>query len=113
MTGGAGERGQSTVELIALLPVAAVVTLTLVQVLAAGVARELAGHAAEAGAVAVLEHRDPRAAAVAALPGWSRRRLVVTVRGTRITVHVRPAALVPQLATALTATARATAGPAT
>ncbi len=59
-----GERGQATVELVAMLPLMAGIAVLVLQLLAAGAARELAGHAAEAGAVAMLQgatHAPPRA----------------------------------------------------
>ena len=64
-----GPRGQASVELVALLPLAALVALAIGQLLAAGAARELAGNAAEAGAAALLQGGDPAAAARAALAG--------------------------------------------
>ena len=57
------ERGQASVELVAVLPLAVVVALAAGQAVAAGAAAELAGHAAEAGAVALLQDGDPRRAA--------------------------------------------------
>jgi hypothetical protein len=104
------ERGQSTVELVALLPVLLAVALAVAQLLLAGAASDDAGHAAEAGAVAFLEGGDPAAAARAALPGWSHGRIDVRVRGGSVTVAVHPVALVPPLAALLTAHASATAG---
>src|SRR4051794_41603184 len=77
------EGGQASVELVALLPLAALVVLAIGQLLAAGSARELAGNAAEAGAAALLQGSDPTAAARAALPGWSRERTTVHVAGRR------------------------------
>ena len=103
-------RGQSTVELVALLPLLFVVVFAAAQVLLAGAAREFAGHAAEAGAVAMLEGGDPAKAARDAVPGWSRGRLEVRVHGSVVRVAVRPAALVPPLAGALVAHATARAG---
>ena len=47
-------RGQATVELVGVLPLAVLVALVVGQLLAAGAARELAGNAAEAGAAAML-----------------------------------------------------------
>ena len=64
--------GQSTVEVIGLLPLLLAVGLGVFALLSAGAAREAAGGAAEAGAVALLQGRDARAAARAALPGWPR-----------------------------------------
>ena len=47
-------RGQSTVEVVGMLPLLAIVAFAALQILAAGLAAELADHAAEAGAVAIL-----------------------------------------------------------
>jgi hypothetical protein len=105
--------GQASVELVALLPLAALIALAIGQLLAAGAARELAGNAAEAGAAAILQGADPAAAARDALPGWSRERAAVRVAGRRVEVRVRPRALLPALAESLVATASADAGPAT
>ncbi|HSS59403.1 MAG TPA: hypothetical protein VLK59_15425 [Solirubrobacteraceae bacterium] len=103
--------GQASVELVALLPLAALIALAIGQLLAAGSARELAGNAAEAGAAALLQGGDPTAAARDALPGWSRARTTVQVTGRRVEVHVRPRTVVPLLAERLEATATADAGP--
>lgn len=106
-----GERGQSTVEAVALLPVLAVAALAILQLLAAGAAQEYAGHSAEAGAVALLEGRSPARAAREALPSWSRRRVTVRVTGRRVHVEIRPAALIRRVGDLLTAKATADAGP--
>ena len=103
--------GQASVELVALLPLAALIALAIGQLLASGAARELAGNAAEAGAAALLQGTDPAAAARAALPGWSRERATVRVAGRRVEVHVRPRTVVPLLAERLEASATADAGP--
>ena len=108
--GGGRERGQATVELVAMLPLLLAAAFACAQLLAAGAAREFAGHAAEAGAVALLEGRDPLAAAREAVPGWSRSRLKVEVRGRAVHVSVRPAPLVPPLADAMTARSVARTG---
>jgi hypothetical protein len=92
------ERGQASVELLALLPVLLVVAVAAAQVLAAGYAGVLAGNAAEAAALALAGGGDPRAAARDALPGWSRKRLQVTVEGGQIEVRLRPPVLFPPLA---------------
>jgi hypothetical protein len=106
-----GLAGQATVELVALLPLAALVALAIGQFLAAGAAGELAGNAAEAGAAAILQGADPAAAARAALPGWSRERATVRVDGRRVEVRLRPRVVAPVLADRLEATATADAGP--
>lgn len=110
MTAG-GQSGQASVEIVAVLPLALLVAVVVAQVLAVGAARELAGGAATAGAAALLQDRDPQEEARAALPGWSRDRMTVAVRGHRVTVRVRPVAVAGPLARAFTAVASAEAGP--
>lgn len=102
--------GQAAVELVALLPLVVAVALAILQALAAGIAVELAGHAAQSGAVAIAEGRDGRAAARAALPGWARERLRIEVAGTRVRVRVTPPSLVPGAGARLAASATADAG---
>lgn len=108
-----GETGQASVELVAALPLIVVVVLAAAQALAAGVARELADHAAEAGAVAMFQSADPAKAARAALPGWARDRVRVQVRDGAVAVRLAPPAALPGVAHLLeaSATARATGGP--
>ena len=84
-------RGQSTVEVVGLLPVLLAVGLAVLSLLNAGRAEEAAGNAAEAGAVALLQGREPRAAARAALAGWPARRASIRITGRRVTVRVTPA----------------------
>ena len=105
-------RGQATLELLAVVPLVLLVALAAAQLLAAGACRELAGNAAGAGAAALLQDRDPAAAARAALPGWSRGRLSVTVRARQVRVELRPPSLVPGLAESLRTVVLADAGPA-
>jgi hypothetical protein len=106
-----GERGQATVELIALLPVLLVVAAALASALAAGRAREAAAGAAQAGATALMGHADARAAALDAVPQDLRPGLRVDVQGGRVRVRVLPrvplAALRRRLAATSTATAEA------
>ena len=105
-----GQRGQATVELVAMIPLLFVVVFAAAQLLMAGAAAEYAGHAAEAGAVALLEGTDAEAAARSAVPGWSRSAIDVSVHGQTVRVAVRPRPLVPPLARLLTAHAHAEAG---
>jgi len=83
------ERGQASVEAVALMPVLLVVGLGLMQLLAVGYASVLAGGAAEAGALAVARGADPRAAAREALPGWSQTRARIEVEGGRVEIRLR------------------------
>lgn len=105
-----GARGQATVELVAMMPLLFVVVFAAAQLLMAGAAAEYAGHAAEAGAVALLEGTDAVGAARAAVPGWSRSAIHVAVEGQTVRVAVKPPPLVPPLARLLTAHARAEVG---
>lgn len=105
------DRGQASIELVAVLPLLASVALGVFQLLAAGAAAEVADGAAEAGAIALLQDRDPRVAAKASLPAWSHDRSEVEVRGRRVRVEVRPRGPVDALTRRLIAVATADAGP--
>ena len=100
-------RGQSTVEVVALLPLLLAVGVAVLSLLSAGRAEEVAGSAAEAGAVALLQGREPRAAVRSALAGWPAERAQVGVSGRRVTVRVTPAG---PLGARLRASATADAG---
>lgn len=108
----ADETGQASVELAVLAPLLVLVALAAAHLLAAGAAAVLADHAAEAGAIALLQGTDPAAAARAAVPGWSRGRIAVQVKGRRVRVRLRPRAAIPALGGLLEAGGRADAGPA-
>jgi hypothetical protein len=92
-----GERGQASLELLAMVPLLVVVALAAAQLLAVGYSSVLAGNAAEAAALALAGGGDPHAAARGALPGWSRERLRVSVEGGEVGVRLRPPALLPLL----------------
>ncbi|UTI65963.1 hypothetical protein NBH00_07070 [Paraconexibacter antarcticus] len=106
------EAGQGTVELVALLPLVVVVALAAAQLLAAGVARELAAHAAENGAIALADGEDAGDAVRTALPGWARGAVRVVVRGREVRVRLTPVTVFPGAGRALASEARADAGPA-
>lgn len=108
---GDRDRGQASVEVVAMLPILAIVAAAVLQLLAAGLAAELADHAAEAGAVALVQQRAPAQSARDAVPGWSRDRLSVKVEGRTVRVRLRPPALTASLAGLLAADATASAGP--
>src|ERR671922_227621 len=82
--------GQAAVELVALLPLLLVAGLAGAAILAGQAAGEQAGQAAEAGAMALLQDADPRAAAREALPAGTRGRAEIEIHDRRITVRVRP-----------------------
>jgi hypothetical protein len=103
-------RGQAAVEVVGLLPLLAIAGVAVLQLLAAGAAHEYAGHAAEAGAIALADGRDAKEAARGALPGWSRKRLEIDVDGRRVRVRVHPPAVVRKVGDLLSATATADAG---
>jgi hypothetical protein len=106
-----GSRGQATVEVVGMLPLLALVGLAVLQLLAAGAAHEYAGHAAEAGAIALADGRDAEDAAREAIPGWTRRRLDVRVEGRRVGVRLRPPAIVDRVGELLATRVIADAGP--
>ena len=110
--GARGEGGQASLEIVILAPLLVVLGLAAAQLLAAGAAGELADHAVEAAAVAVLQGADPEAAARDALPGWSRERVMVRVQGRRVHVRLEPPSPIPGLAQLLVASREADAGPA-
>lgn len=103
--------GQASIELVGFAPLLLALVLALAQLLAAGAAQELADHAAEAGAIALLQRADPAAAARDAVPGWSRGRVDVRVHERRVRVRLRPRSFLPKLAELLEATGEAHAGP--
>jgi hypothetical protein len=106
------ERGQSSIEMVGLLPLVVLVVLVVGQLLAAGAARSAASSAAEAAAMAIVQGGDAERAARDAAPGWTRRRVDVRVSARHVRVRITPAAVLPILAGRLTATAEADAGPA-
>ena len=93
----ARESGQAQLELIAGLPLLALAAIVALQLLAVGYAQSLADGAAEAGALAAADGRDPAIAARDGLPGWARGRVDVNVDGGRIEVELDPPAIVPGL----------------
>jgi hypothetical protein len=103
----ASDCGQATVETVALVPVLLMVGLGLMQLLAVGYASVLAGGAAEAGALALAGGRDPRAAAMKALPGWSGARADIAVDGGRVEIRLRPPSPLRALGDRLEVTAAA------
>lgn len=106
------EKGQSTIELVLFLPVVVAVVLALCQFLAAGITHEYAGHAAEAGAVAIAQGRDPKEAIRDSLPGWSHSKLEYRLSKDerKVRVTVSPPEIIPPLATELESTVAADAG---
>lgn len=90
-TGTDSERGQASIELIAVLPVLLVVGAIAWQLAVAGHAAWLTANAARAGARADLVGRDAAAAARSALPRSLERGLEVErlrAGGVRVSVRV-------------------------
>jgi hypothetical protein len=83
------ERGQASVELLGTLPAVLLLGLVVFQLLAIGYAKVLAGNAAEAGALALAGGGQAGRAARGAIPGWSRARMRVHVRGGSVRVTLR------------------------
>ena len=108
---GAGEEGQSTVELVAALPALLLAGLLALQLLATGYALTLADGAAEAGALALASGGQAKDAVRAALPDWADDEVDVSVEGGRITVRLRPPSPLPPIADRLTVTSSAAVRP--
>ena len=104
MSAEARTSGQATVEVVGMLPLIAVVEFAALQALAAGLAAELADHAAEAGVVG-----DPHDAAEHAIPGWSGAHIDVAVHDKTVRVRVRPPAVLRSVGDLLASTAEAKA----
>ena len=99
--------GQASVEFLAALPALLLVAAVAAQILAVGYTSLLAGNAAEAAALAIAGGGDPHAAARAALPGWSRKRAHLTVKGGEIHIRLRPPTLLRALGRRLEVNAEA------
>jgi hypothetical protein len=84
------ERGQASLELLGALPALILLGLVLLQFLAVGYAAALAGHAAEAGALALAGGAGAEPAVRASLPGWARTRLRVSSREGEVEVRLSP-----------------------
>jgi hypothetical protein len=93
---GGDESGQASVELIAAIPVLALVTLLVAQLALAGYALWSAGVAARAGARAAYVGGNAERAARASLPGVLRMDASVDDRK-GVQVRVRAPSLVPGL----------------
>lgn len=106
------ETGQSTVELVAALPTLLLAGLIALQLLAAGHALTLADGAAEAGALALASGEPAGDAVRQALPGWAENDVDLSVNGGRVTVRLRPPALLPVVADQLAVSSSAFARPA-
>lgn len=92
--GSCGQRGQATVEFVALLPLVAVLAGLLWQAVVAGQAVWLAGSAARAAARASALGADARVAARGVLPQRLERGLVIVERpggrdeGVRVAIRI-------------------------
>lgn len=113
MTRMRGEEGQAAVEMIGALPLLVVGVLAVLQVLAAGTAREAATGAAQAGAMALLQGGDPEDAARRAVPGWARGQVRVKVSGREVRVRIAPRTVLPGTGELLAVQSSAHAGPTT
>jgi TadE-like protein len=99
------QRGQASIETVALVPVLAVLTFAVWQAALAGWALVSAEGAARAAARAALAGSPPERAALAALPGSMRAGATVEETGGTVTVRVRVPAVVPGFEADLSATA--------
>jgi hypothetical protein len=105
------EEGQSTVELVAALPVLLLAGLLALQLLATGYALTLADGAAEAGALALASGGQAKEAARDAVPGWAEDDVSISVQGGHVTVRLRPPSPFEALADRLMVTSSAAVRP--
>ncbi|MEA2404438.1 MAG: hypothetical protein QOE08_1085 [Thermoleophilaceae bacterium] len=105
------ERGQASVEVVAMMPALLMVGLGLLQLLAVGYSATLAGAAAEAGALAAAGGGDARGAARASIPGWSRAGMRLEQGGGRVRVTLRPPSPIRALGRKLAVEASAAVSP--
>lgn len=91
------QRGQAQLELIAGIPLLLLAATIALQLLAVGYSQSLADGAAEAGAIATADGRDPTEAARAGLPGWAQGRIDVDEDEGAVEVTLDPPALLPGL----------------
>src|SRR5881628_1519227 len=96
--GDGGERAQASVEVIAIVPMLALVLLCAWQAAIAGWALTAAESASRAGARAALVGRPPAGAAFAALPASMRAGATVSESGGRVVVTLRVPSFVPGFA---------------
>lgn len=89
------ERGQASVETVALVPALVVLTVALCQAVMAGWALVSAESAARAAARAALAGAPARPAALAALPHGMRPGAHVRMAGGAVTVRVRIPVVLP------------------
>ena len=104
-----GAAGQASVEMLGATVALLLAGLIAFQLLAAGYAAVMADHAAEAAALALVNGRQPRAAAEQALPGWPARALRVRAEGGRAVVTLVPPSPLAFVRDRLSFTAEATA----
>lgn len=90
MIGPGRETGQASVEVAAGAAAMALAALVALQLLAAGYAAVMAGHAAEAGALALANGRGAGDAARSAVPGWPDTAAHVRVEGNAVVVTLVP-----------------------
>jgi TadE-like protein len=99
------ERGQASIETVALLPVLVALTFAMWQAALAGWALVSAEGAARAAARAALAGERPGPAALSALPGSMRRGAQVEDSGDRVTVRVHIPSVIPGFDADLSASA--------
>ena len=100
--------GQATIEVVAVLPLVLVLGVAIMALLAGRSASEGAAAAAHAGAMALIQGEDAKAAALEAIPG---RDATIDVSGRRVRVVVHPPLRLPFAPDLLTGRATADAGP--
>lgn len=108
--GDRAERGQAAIEVLGAAPALLALGLVVLQLLAVGYSRVLAGTAAEAGALALAGGGDAERRVRDSLPGWSRARARVAVSRDSVRVRLRPPSPLASLSRGLEVGARASVG---
>lgn len=108
----ASERGQATVELLAVIPLLLIAGAIALQLLLVGYALTLADGAAEAGALALSAGRPAKSAAEGSLPSWAEDKTEIAVRGGEVTVRLVPPSLLAAVGDRLAVTSSSYARPA-
>lgn len=106
-----GERGQASVELVAVVPALLLAGLIGLQMTLAGLAWSHADSAVEAGALAAAGGGEPAAAVRSSLPGWARDGAEIEVDGGEVSLRLEPPSIVPGLGDALAIESTAWARP--
>ena len=87
------ERGQASIELIAIVPILLLVLIGVVQLFSYGAATDSAASAVEAGAIALIQGENATAVIANSLPSNIRKRAKISVTDREVKIVVEPSML--------------------